>query len=86
MQAGERGAVKVGTTSREPRVRIRALQTASPEELHLRYLFDDAEIEAHLHEQLEPLRIRGEWFDPSVLEVLRVAHAPAAARAAVYRI
>lgn len=62
---GERaaGVVKIGTTS-NLRVRLKQLQTSSPQELRVLWSFGgDWRLEAHLHQRFADRQLKGEWFD-----------------------
>lgn len=64
VQAGARGAIKIGQSS-DPVRRISALFTQSPERLHfLGAMPGDAKTEARLHRRFAGLRMHGEWFRP----------------------
>ena len=75
-QAG-RGPIKIGETD-DVEGRIRALQTANPEELSLLGRIPcELHSEKSLHERFKHLRLRGEWFTPApeLLEFIeQVAH------------
>lgn len=58
---GTASRVKIGK-SRQPRKRLAALQTGSPEQLSL-LLVIDGDHEHHLHGRFAHLRLTGEWFD-----------------------
>lgn len=66
MQAGERGAVKIGYVKGDERhveERRKALQVGCPHELRtLATAPGELEIEALLHERLACWHVRGEWF------------------------
>jgi hypothetical protein len=62
----ESGLIKLGY-SRDPRDRLRALQTGSSNRLHLLYYAsvgdsDARLLESQLHSDLNHYRVRGEWF------------------------
>lgn len=60
---GTAGPVKIGFTTKEPAERIAALQTGSPETLHLLGSFPGTQAdEQRLHRQLAAQRLHGEWF------------------------
>jgi len=55
-------AVKIGY-SKNPKLRLQALQTANPNKLELLYSFPAfKKWEESIHEDLSNLRINGEWF------------------------
>lgn len=63
IQAGEAGAVKIGTAKSSVN-RLRDLQIGCPMDLTLlREIPGGAEIERLLHGRFSDLRIRGEWFE-----------------------
>lgn len=67
LQAGERGAVKIGfaRTRLGVKRRIRSFQTHTVEQLYLRAVVPgDREDEALLHRRFAAARVRGEWFTP----------------------
>lgn len=56
-------AVKIGC-SYQPERRLKALQTAHPNELKLLFVIDAAECsEADFHERFAAAHLRGEWFE-----------------------
>ena len=66
LEAGEGGPVKIGLVSHLGRLRprIAALQAGCPATLRvLRLTQGGLELEAWIHRELEPHRIRGEWFE-----------------------
>lgn len=56
------GPIKIGK-SKNPAKRLRQLQTASPERLHL-VAYIEGDVEKELHRRFHGDRIRGEWFEP----------------------
>jgi hypothetical protein len=66
--AGHQGTVKVGYST-NPRMRLAALQTASPGPLEMVHVLatdiDGRMIEAEVHRILDRHRLAGEWFDVS---------------------
>lgn len=65
IQAGEDGPIKIGLAAR-PEHRLRGLQTAHYEILHLRLaLHGNEQDEARLHRQFRDCRLVGEWFAPT---------------------
>lgn len=67
IQAGETGPVKIGIAD-DVAERLRALQTAHWELLHVRHVFDGgAAKERAFHERYKAHRLRGEWFDAAIL-------------------
>lgn len=67
--------VKLGI-ARNPKQRLRALQTANGSELRLVLTiptFNPSELEKRIHDLLEPLHVRGEWFRIEALELLQAA-------------
>ena len=73
LQAGEDGPVKIGRTAGNRLwARIAELQTGQHE--HLRLLMigaGGAAVESALHREFADRRLRGEWFEPSVLAGLQ---------------
>jgi hypothetical protein len=69
------GAIKIGI-SRDPDARRNAIQTASPYEVQVAYrrAFPDEptarRVERRVHQQLASHRLRGEWFDLKVSEII----------------
>ena len=61
IQRGKNGPIKIGK-SKDPEARLKELQTASDEELHLLAVVS-GDIEKQLHEHFKNFRIRGEWFE-----------------------
>jgi len=56
--------IKIGWTTKEPKKRLAALQTANPRELFiLGSIFTNSEAERMIHRTLANGRVRGEWFD-----------------------
>jgi hypothetical protein len=77
IQAGHFGAVKLGIT-RDPRDRLRELQTSNAEPLRLVAAWRSfREEERQIHEEFADLRLRGEWFRPHD-EILRLVRGMAA--------
>jgi len=69
IQAGDDGPVKIGYTSGPAEKRLRGLQTGNPYKLRILKVFDgDERHESELHRRFAGHRIRGEWFDPCVIE------------------
>lgn len=65
VRRGQDGPIKIGFAL-DPRVRIRALQTASPEPLLVLGLVPGGSSrEAEIHRQLREYRINREWFAPA---------------------
>lgn len=63
---GPDGAIKIGTTARNPYVRLAALRTGNPRPLHLLVAIPGGETaERALHERFASARVRenGEWFN-----------------------
>lgn len=59
------GPIKIGFTKEDARARLRDLQCANPEKLHLRAAFEGTRNdEKVLHAKFKHARIRGEWFWP----------------------
>jgi hypothetical protein len=57
------GTVKIGYSAKEPRNRVKSLQTANPTELRLLSLVRGSRRdEQKYHRQFAHLRVRGEWF------------------------
>jgi len=60
--------IKIGWTTKEPKKRLAALQTANPRELFiLGSIFTNSEAEGMIHRTLGNGRVRGEWFDFKVI-------------------
>lgn len=72
IQAGQNGPVKIGYTAGDPENRLRQLQGANHNDLRLIYWLD-GNLEKTLHDALAPLRLRGEWFQSAVLEIVKQA-------------
>lgn len=73
---GTAGPVKIGFTTKEPAERMAALQTGSPDTLHLLGSFRGTqEDERQLHARLVEHRLHGEWFRrcPPVIAAFRKA-------------
>lgn len=70
---------KVGVASNIKK-RVKALQTASPEELHVHSVFAAAnratafKVERFAHKQLEESRMIGEWFNVFADDAVAVLH------------
>lgn len=71
------GAVKIGySTTRSWRARIERMQCDNAEALTvLRIVAGTRPLEARLHKQFRPVRIRGEWFEPDA-ELIALATRP----------
>lgn len=55
--------IKIGTTTGNPRKRIKELQTGCPFDIELRaYVPGGVDVERGYHERFAALRVRGEWF------------------------
>lgn len=68
------GLIKIGYTSKEPESRLRELQTGCHEKLIILATEEGSEVdESNLHLQFKSLRVRGEWFRPSVELLTRIA-------------
>ena len=69
IQSGDIGPVKIGWTSYGVERRLTELQCGNPEVLHIRRVIDGMSLrdEFEMHKRFSHLRIRGEWFDKSVL-------------------
>ena len=60
--------IKIGWTTKEPKKRLAALQTANPRALFiLGSIFTNSEAEGMIHRTLVNGRVRGEWFDFKVI-------------------
>ena len=73
IQAGNDGPVLIGhaPTHSQMRRRISRLQEGNPQPLHLRHTLDgDQQLERHLHVRFEAQHVRGDWYQPTVLEQL----------------
>lgn len=57
------GPIKIGVTSGDPRARLKALQTGSPETLHLIGCMRGEE--RMVHDKFRAHMISGEWFRPT---------------------
>jgi hypothetical protein len=67
IQGKDSGIIKIGYTSK-PTVddRFRAIQSCSPEVLHVLYYLDgNYSLESYLHRVFSEERLHGEWFSPS---------------------
>lgn len=70
IQSRRGGPVKVGR-SLNPNVRLAQLQTGSPSKLELvRVYCHQGHRESGMHRWLAPLRVFGEWFQPSSVLIL----------------
>lgn len=59
------GLIKVGFTEHDPKVRLRDLQTGSPDTLSLIGVVDgDQKLERELHDSFVLFWHHGEWFEP----------------------
>jgi hypothetical protein len=66
LQAAGGGPIKIGHTTRAPRLRLMAAQVFSPTDLVLRAECPgDAATEARVHAHLARSHVRGEWFAPT---------------------
>lgn len=87
MQIGPDGPFKIGTAKNAEcvKARLRATQTASPELVFLRRLFQGGrELERALHARFRGANIRGEWFRPTaglrkLVSAYELDHLPEAA-------
>ena len=62
---------KIGWTSKDPRSRVRALQTGNPYPLHLvGSVPGTTQLEASAHERFADYRMAGEWFDVNPYDAL----------------
>jgi|GEM_PF-3139826 hypothetical protein len=62
---------KIGWTSKDPRGRVRALQTGNPYPIHLVGSVEGTlEMEAAAHRRFEDYRMSGEWFDVNPFDAL----------------
>lgn len=71
IQSGTGGPIKIGTTERDPNMRLQALQCGSPNKLNL--LGFSAQIgEQETHRKFEHLHIQGEWYraTPELLDYI----------------
>lgn len=83
IQGEHGGPVKIGST-RDPAMRLRELQAASPMPLRIVRSFPGNRVmESRLHDQLRHLRINGEWFrdEPELWEAFATAASTAEASA-----
>lgn len=70
IEAEDAGAIKVGFTSLPVEKRLRDLQTGCPHNLILLATTPGLKsTERAIHAELEPYRVRGEWFDANALPV-----------------
>jgi hypothetical protein len=56
---------KVGKTTRDPKKRLKELQTGNPNKLDISYIFESQYanlLETTLHIHYKPYRLEGEWF------------------------
>ena len=76
VQRGTDGPIKIGMTSGDPGTRVRELQVASPEKLHL--LGCVRGIESDIHGRFARHHISGEWFHPhsDILKFVRSNDTP----------
>lgn len=64
IRKGEFGPIKIGY-ARDPRQRIREIQTGSETRLHLLAVVQGGrDLERQLHEEFSEYRLEGEWFRP----------------------
>jgi hypothetical protein len=62
---------KIGWTSKDPRDRVRALQTGSPHHLHLVGSVEGTRaVEAAAHQRFSDYRMAGEWFQVNPFDAL----------------
>jgi hypothetical protein len=66
VQSSSGGNIKIGRTTRDPRWRIRQLQTGSQERLRLIGLLE-GDRERELHDRFSDYLVHGEWFKPCCL-------------------
>jgi hypothetical protein len=67
IQRGDDGPIKIGI-SRQPKQRLRSLQTGSAEKLTLLRVYRMADVERAIHIELErESRLNGEWFPADLL-------------------
>jgi hypothetical protein len=62
--------VKIGSTRKDPSVRVKECQTGSPDVLDLVgviYTATPRALERYLHEEFADLRKHGEWFSEEIL-------------------
>ena len=63
VQSGQKGPIKVGYTTQEPRDRLYAMQTGNPERLNmLAAIPGGPELESAMHVAFAGYHIEGEWF------------------------
>ena len=68
LHAPEVDRIKIGFSSRDVGSRVQSLQTGSPVKLELLgTIVGDVQDEGALHQRWAKARIRGEWFDGSIL-------------------
>ena len=66
IQSGKSGPIKIGYTSKNPKERLRSLQTASPKKLSLLGTIDGGiEDEKALHIKFKSSKATNEWFNPT---------------------
>ena len=67
IQIGE-GAIKIGFTRRDPRIRLAAIQSSHHAKVRLVGFLEEGTYrqEQRLHARFKAARIRGEWFNPTL--------------------
>lgn len=65
IQAGKKGAIKIGYTDKPVEERLYSLQTSSPEQLFILGVIEGTKKEEKLiHKKYHIYQIRNEWFSP----------------------
>lgn len=70
VQRRHNGPIKVGISS-HVKLRLRSLQSSSPEKLTIIKIFTLRQVERAIHAYLADYRLEGEWFDPAAFDLLR---------------
>jgi hypothetical protein len=74
---GDTNYHKIGISNNDPQARLSGLQVSSPFELHFiaaYYAHSPVPIERALHKALAYCRIRGEWFQDTNGDVIKIFH------------
>lgn len=70
IQSVNGGPIKIGATLKEPSTRLQAIQNGNPEELRIIDTLPGIDLEPMMHRRYREWRIRGEWFEEEVLELI----------------
>ena len=63
LKEGQSGAVKIGYSAKDPKGRLKALQTGHPDKLHMIGWIPGTMSDEHaLHQRFRKYWLRGEWF------------------------